>query len=89
MTVYSPTPNGGNCDLDWEWLQSIPAYKLFGAIPKPLRYIIISKITQTYNDLTIFLLDGTAENTVELALNSNVLAISLNLVLCTKRLVGE
>ena len=78
MTVYSPTPNGGNCDLDWEWLQSIPAYKLFGAIPKPLRYTFISKINQTFYDLTIFSLDGTSGNTVELALNSNVLAINLN-----------
>jgi len=34
LTVYSPTPNGGNCDLPWDFYNDKSTITMFAAIPK-------------------------------------------------------
>ena len=36
ITVYSPTPNGGNCDLPWDFYSNLglPTMQFFAALPK-------------------------------------------------------
>ena len=36
ITVYSPTPNGGNCDLPWDFYsnQGLSTMQFFAALPK-------------------------------------------------------
>merc|ERR1712130_31717 len=34
LTVYSPSVNGGNCDLPWSFYSDLPVNKYFAAIPK-------------------------------------------------------
>ena len=36
LTVYAATPNGGNCDLPWDFYNdnALPTMTMFGAIPK-------------------------------------------------------
>ena len=38
ITVYAEKPNGGNCDFNWEFINTIPASSLFAAIPKSTDY---------------------------------------------------
>ena len=36
ITVYSPTPDGGNCDLPWDFYSNLglPTMQFFAAVPK-------------------------------------------------------
>lgn len=38
ITVYAEHPSGGNCDFDWSYIQTIPAWTLFAALPKSSQY---------------------------------------------------